>query len=243
MSDDEDGAVDWLKEGQTSGHAFISKRVAIQHDGELAKGTIVMWVPADEEAGNEALFHVKHDDGDSEDLDESEAEAAIVLLREAETSAKARGKRKAVASARTVAAPATAAEDVVEETGSRSWAEKDAMLRSAAVVIEDEAEEAVGRVAPPSKRAKVEKALERSQPASAVHPALAGLGELPPGVSPLEASAHLYAEDAIGALSGGGVRPLEVLPASAAGPSTEAPGVRLSRGRRVLLDEDDSLAD
>ena len=73
MSDDEDGAVDWLKEGQTSGHAFISKRVAIQHDGELAKGTITMWVPANEDAGDEALFHVKHDDGDSEDLDEDEA--------------------------------------------------------------------------------------------------------------------------------------------------------------------------
>ena len=49
------------------------------------------------------------------------------------------------------AAPATAAEDeVVAETGSRSWAEKDAELRSAAVVIE-EAEGAV----PPAKRAKM----------------------------------------------------------------------------------------
>ena len=49
------------------------------------------------------------------------------------------------------AAPATAAEDeVVKETGSRSWAEKDAELRSAAVVIE-EAEGAV----PPAKRAKM----------------------------------------------------------------------------------------
>ena len=43
-----------------------------------------------------ALFHVKHDDGDSEDLDEGEAEEAIELCNEVEPSAKKRGKRKAV---------------------------------------------------------------------------------------------------------------------------------------------------
>ena len=48
---------------------------------------------------------------------------------------------------------------------------------------------------------------EQSVPPAPVHPALAGLGELPPGISPSDASAHLYAEDAIGALPGGGQPP------------------------------------
>ena len=99
MSSEEEtgGAVDWLTEGKTSGHKFVNKRVAVRHNDELAKGTITMWVPGNDEADDEpALFHVKHDDGDSEDLEEGEAEEAIELGKEVELSAKKHGKRKAM---------------------------------------------------------------------------------------------------------------------------------------------------
>jgi hypothetical protein len=41
-------------------------------------GKITRWLPADEEEGDGALFHVVHDaDGDQEDLEEGEAEQAV----------------------------------------------------------------------------------------------------------------------------------------------------------------------
>lgn len=98
----EEGAVDWPNEGKTTGHDFINKRVAVRHDTEIARGTITMWVPANDEEDDPALFHVEHDDGDSEDLEEDEVEAAMELLaaeEEKDDSANAagqRGKRKAV---------------------------------------------------------------------------------------------------------------------------------------------------
>jgi len=70
--------VDWATDGQTTGHPYIGQLVAVLHDGAISRGTIRMWVPANEDADDEpALFHMVHDDGDREDLDEFEVEAAI----------------------------------------------------------------------------------------------------------------------------------------------------------------------
>ena len=38
---------------------------------------ITRWLPPNEAAGDGALYHVVHDDGDEEDVDEQEAEAAL----------------------------------------------------------------------------------------------------------------------------------------------------------------------
>ena len=76
--DADDGAVDWATDGQTTGHPYIGQRVAVLHDGTISRGTIRMWVPANEDADDDpALFHMVHDDGDDEDLEEFEVEAAI----------------------------------------------------------------------------------------------------------------------------------------------------------------------
>lgn len=43
-------------------------------------GKITRWLPADDDAGEGALFHVVHDaDGDQEDLEEAEAEQAVSI--------------------------------------------------------------------------------------------------------------------------------------------------------------------
>ena len=44
----------------------------------LALGRITRWQREDEEAGDGALFHCVHDDGDEEDLEEEEARLALV---------------------------------------------------------------------------------------------------------------------------------------------------------------------
>ena len=42
-------------------------------------GTVSKWLREDAEAGDEALFHCVHDDGDEEDLDEEEAVRGAVV--------------------------------------------------------------------------------------------------------------------------------------------------------------------
>ena len=54
--------------------------MATRHDGVVSVGTLTKWVPADGE--DEALWHMAHDDGDGEDLDEAEVEAAMKLYAE-----------------------------------------------------------------------------------------------------------------------------------------------------------------
>ena len=44
-------------------------------------GTIACWAREDEEAGDEALFRCRHDDGDQEDLDEGEAVEGVACYR------------------------------------------------------------------------------------------------------------------------------------------------------------------
>ena len=78
--EDED---EWLLDG----HEFVGQRVARifggrgKHAERVVFGRISKWAPADEEAGDEALFHLVHDDGDEEDLDEDEAVEGIAHLR------------------------------------------------------------------------------------------------------------------------------------------------------------------
>ena len=67
----------WLE----SGSEWLQRRVATRHgDGVVSVGTLTKWVPADGE--DEALWHMAHDDGDGEDLDEGEVEAALKLYAE-----------------------------------------------------------------------------------------------------------------------------------------------------------------
>ena len=65
----------WLE----SGHEWVGQPVLrIFPTVGPSTGKITKWLPADEEAGEGALFHVVHDaDGDQEDLEEEEARAAI----------------------------------------------------------------------------------------------------------------------------------------------------------------------
>ena len=66
---------------QSDGHPFIRKHVAVQHNQKVSVGLITKWVPASEE-GDPALWHMVHDDGDEEDLEESEVHTAIALYVE-----------------------------------------------------------------------------------------------------------------------------------------------------------------
>uniref|UniRef100_A0A0D3KVX6 Chromo domain-containing protein n=2 Tax=Emiliania huxleyi TaxID=2903 RepID=A0A0D3KVX6_EMIH1 len=54
-------------------HAPLEERVVL--------GTIACWAREDEEAGDEALFRCRHDDGDQEDLDEGEAVEGVACYR------------------------------------------------------------------------------------------------------------------------------------------------------------------
>ena len=71
----------------TEGHDFLNARVALAHEKpkggkRVFLGTIVKWAPPDADAGDQALFHVRHDDGDSEDLEDYEVEAAMEMYKE-----------------------------------------------------------------------------------------------------------------------------------------------------------------
>ena len=74
---DNDG---WLE----SGHEWVGQQVLrIFPSVGPSTGKITKYLPADEETGDGALFHVVHDaDGDQEDLEEEEARLAIEAHRE-----------------------------------------------------------------------------------------------------------------------------------------------------------------
>lgn len=52
------------------GHEWLGQRVTRFFGARVVVGTVTKWLPADEDAGDSALFRVVHDDGDSEDLEE-----------------------------------------------------------------------------------------------------------------------------------------------------------------------------
>ena len=95
----------WL----TSGHFYIGERVARRYfegkaNEHIVVGTISKWLPAavDEQTGetDAPLFHVSHDDGDEEDLEEYEvAEAMALYTTTPEAMKKAAAKEKAEAKA------------------------------------------------------------------------------------------------------------------------------------------------
>ena len=72
----------------------MGKRVRRTTAGTTTDGTIVGWDPTGfKDEPPEPLFHVVHDDGDAEDLEEHEAKAAIeaAAAAQAEAYAKAEG--------------------------------------------------------------------------------------------------------------------------------------------------------
>mmetsp|Transcript_25257 Transcript_25257/g.44891 ORF Transcript_25257/g.44891 Transcript_25257/m.44891 type:complete len:1240 (-) Transcript_25257:53-3772(-) len=69
-----DGKLDG-EEFLLSGHPWIGQRVTRIFDGKPSDGIIKSWLPPS--GGDEALWHVVHDDGDSEDLEGNEVEEAI----------------------------------------------------------------------------------------------------------------------------------------------------------------------
>lgn len=84
--------INWL----TAGSAFIGRTVRRKFKGgRIGIGRIIGWVP--EEGDDFALWHVKHDDGDSEDLEEHEVTESV--LNDADA-AKERAAKAAAASAK-----------------------------------------------------------------------------------------------------------------------------------------------
>ena len=72
-------AVEW----RTEGHPFLGQTARRYFPGYApANGLVTRWLPPSKEG--EALFHVKHDDDDEEDLNEAELEAAFADLERAQ---------------------------------------------------------------------------------------------------------------------------------------------------------------
>jgi len=70
----------WLTEGSE----LLHKRLARRFGKTVMLGTVVGWLPANENEGDEALYRVHHDDGDVEDLDGYELSEAFRLYEERE---------------------------------------------------------------------------------------------------------------------------------------------------------------
>ena len=65
--------------GMPPGHEWVRQRVARRFEGQLVLGLITKWAPASAE--DTAMWHMVHDDGDEEDLDEAEMREAIALQK------------------------------------------------------------------------------------------------------------------------------------------------------------------
>ena len=63
----------WLFDGDTGVDGWVSKRCRKFYDNKPIEGVIIAYLPGSENEGT-PLWHMKHDDGDSEDLDEDEVE-------------------------------------------------------------------------------------------------------------------------------------------------------------------------
>ena len=92
----EEQSIDWIM----SGHALLGTRVARPFGKRNALGSIVKWVDADDIEGDPALFHMRHDDGDGEDLEEHEVAEAAALYRTCPEAAKFEEKKAAKAKER-----------------------------------------------------------------------------------------------------------------------------------------------
>ncbi|KOO26840.1 hypothetical protein Ctob_004261 [Chrysochromulina tobinii] len=72
-----------LEEGwRDEGHEYLGRRVARPFEGGLTVvGRITRWLPAGDGEDEPPLFHVDHDDGDEEDLEEYECIDAFELYK------------------------------------------------------------------------------------------------------------------------------------------------------------------
>jgi hypothetical protein len=66
---------------QLDGHPWIGQTVLRFYDGQPTRATIVKWAAA--AASEPALWHLEHEDGDEEDLEEAETDVAVKLWTEA----------------------------------------------------------------------------------------------------------------------------------------------------------------
>ena len=83
---------------QKTGHDWIGEKVCRKFEGpdgvSVCTGVCVAWVPADHDAGDQALWHIKHNDGDEEDLDEDEMIDARKLWQQQQRERKKRRRDK-----------------------------------------------------------------------------------------------------------------------------------------------------
>ena len=75
---------------RTTGHEWIGASVRRVFDGEGTNAKVVKWIGADRQE-DVALWHIRHDDGDEEDLEEREMHEALELYRK--YNASSTGKR------------------------------------------------------------------------------------------------------------------------------------------------------
>ena len=87
---------EWRINGRIDGHEWIGKRVRrFFMRGAISDGVLSKWLPAGDCPDQTALWHAKHDDGDSEDLEAYEVEAALEAHLNQYTSKQSKKPRKA----------------------------------------------------------------------------------------------------------------------------------------------------
>ena len=105
-----DGGGDWQAD-----HLWVGKRVR----RTTADGTIVGWDPTGfKDEPPEPLFHVVHDDGDEEDLEEHEAQAAFLAAAAAQAKAYAKAEGLTLGAAK-ISGNTTGYNGVAETAGGR----------------------------------------------------------------------------------------------------------------------------
>ena len=146
---EEEEDIEW----QTSGHRFIGQRVCRSFDGEppifekrLAHGVITKWAPESEPGLKDDLWHMTHDDGDREDLEEYEVVAAIAEEgRCGNNSREARLARRRIVNSTRLANRNDAEEEEEEEEEEDGMDEEEtttvAAAAAAAVASQEEEEE------------------------------------------------------------------------------------------------------
>jgi hypothetical protein len=135
--------VEWA----STGHELLGARVARAFGKRCALGTITKWADADVAESDPALFHMAHDDGDEEDLEEEEARAAVQLYAEHPAARKyeekaAEGAEKQAAKAEAAAAKASKAAEKEAKAAERAESVSAKQAEKAAKQAEKEAKAA-----------------------------------------------------------------------------------------------------
>ena len=63
-----------------TGHEWIGSELGREFDDNVVIGVVISWIPENKDTGDEALWHVRHADGDEEDLELAEVEEGFLLL-------------------------------------------------------------------------------------------------------------------------------------------------------------------